>query len=31
VRQYSEVMFYFGPDARLGRVLTSGFFIQRSS
>ena len=27
VLQYSEGMFNFGPDARLGRVLTSGFFI----
>ena len=27
VLPYSEGMFYFGPDARLGRVLTSGFFI----
>ena len=27
VLQYSEGMFYFGPDARLGRVLTSGYFI----
>ena len=25
VLQYSEGMFYFGPEARLGRVLTSGW------